>query len=219
MAKETNTIKATIIPRNGTAASWTQHNPTLLAGELGVETDTGKFKFGNGVNAWNQLPYLGGDSSSSSGSGSTTPKPVKASIFGYDYLDDYWVEPWYEDDNGDETPCNCDMYVHHRSNQNAQRLGYTGSEFHCGPTSPINVISIETAVLDSTHLYICDFPTYAKLIVINNISKNWNIDFYVNGTNEQELAPNKPWEVLVTGVAQTRTVNGVTFRINSLYKL
>lgn len=53
MAKETNTIKATIIPRNGTAASWTQHNPTLLAGELGVETDTGKFKFGNGVNAWN----------------------------------------------------------------------------------------------------------------------------------------------------------------------
>lgn len=88
MAKETNTIKATIIPRNGTAASWTQHNPTLLAGELGVETDTGKFKFGNGVNAWNQLPYSGGDSSSSSGSGSTTPKPVKASIFGYDYLDD-----------------------------------------------------------------------------------------------------------------------------------
>lgn len=57
MAKKTNTIKTTIIPRNGTAASWAQHNPVLLAGEMGVETDTGKFKFGDGTTPWNQLPY------------------------------------------------------------------------------------------------------------------------------------------------------------------
>ena len=219
MAGKTNTITAQIIPRNGTAASWAQHNPVLLAGELGVETDTGKFKFGNGVNAWNQLPYSGGSSSGSGGSGSTTPRPVNASSLGYDCLDDYWVEPWYIDENGDETPCNCDMYVHHRSNSAAQKLGYTGSEFHCGPTYPVNVITIETEVSDSAHLYICDFPTYAKLIVINSVSKNYNIDFAVNGTNELELPPNKPWEVLVTGVQQRKTVNGVTFNINSLYRL
>lgn len=217
MAKKTNTIKTTIIPRNGTAASWAQHNPVLLAGEMGVETDTGKFKFGDGTTPWNQLPYSGGGSSSSGGTSSTTPQPISASIFGYDQLDDYWVEPWYEDDNGYETPCNCDMYVHHRSNSAAQKLGYTGSEFHCGPTYPINVISIETEVSDFAHLYICDFPKYARLIVINNVSKNWNIDFTVNGTNEQELPPQRPWEVLVTGVTQRKTVNGVTFSINSLY--
>ena len=213
-------IKSAIIPRNGTAASWIAHNPVLLKGEMGVESDTGKFKFGDGVTDWKSLPYsVGGDSSSSGSSSSTTPSVVSASILRYDNLEEYWVEPWYDDENGDEMPCNCDMYVHHRSNPNAQRLGYTGSEFHCGTIYPVNVITIETEVSDSTQLYICDFPTYAELIVINNRTANWNIDFYCNGTSENELPPNKPWKVLVTGVKQTRTVNGVTFRINSLYRL
>lgn len=59
MAKKENTVKAHIIPRSGTAADWTLVNPVLLAGELGVETDTGRFKFGNGANPWNELPYSG----------------------------------------------------------------------------------------------------------------------------------------------------------------
>jgi hypothetical protein len=43
--------------RNDTAANWTTNNPTLLAGELGFETDTGKFKIGTGLVAWTSLPY------------------------------------------------------------------------------------------------------------------------------------------------------------------
>lgn len=43
--------------RRGTAAAWTSTNPTLAAGELGVETDTNKFKVGNGSTAWASLPY------------------------------------------------------------------------------------------------------------------------------------------------------------------
>jgi hypothetical protein len=43
--------------RRGTAASWTSANPTLAAGEMGVESDTGKAKIGNGVTAWNSLSY------------------------------------------------------------------------------------------------------------------------------------------------------------------
>ena len=43
--------------RRGTAASWTSANPTLSAGEPGVETDTGLIKIGNGTTAWNSLPY------------------------------------------------------------------------------------------------------------------------------------------------------------------
>jgi hypothetical protein len=38
-----------------TAADWTSNNPTLLSGEIGIETDTGKFKIGPGV--WNSLSY------------------------------------------------------------------------------------------------------------------------------------------------------------------
>ena len=34
-------------------------NEVLLAGELGIETDTGKYKIGNGLTQWNGLPYAG----------------------------------------------------------------------------------------------------------------------------------------------------------------
>jgi len=43
--------------RRGTAAQWTGANPTLAAGEIGYETDTGKFKIGNGSSAWSALNY------------------------------------------------------------------------------------------------------------------------------------------------------------------
>ena len=44
--------------RNDTAANWTSSNPTLAQGEMGVETDTLKVKFGNGSTAWNSLAYF-----------------------------------------------------------------------------------------------------------------------------------------------------------------
>lgn len=43
--------------RRGTRSAWTTANPTLAAGELGVETDTLKFKVGNGSSAWAGLAY------------------------------------------------------------------------------------------------------------------------------------------------------------------
>jgi hypothetical protein len=43
--------------RRGTAAQWTSANPVLGAGEMGVETDTQKFKFGNGTTTWASLGY------------------------------------------------------------------------------------------------------------------------------------------------------------------
>jgi len=43
--------------RRDTAAAWTAANPTLAAGELGLETDTSYYKIGNGSTAWNSLAY------------------------------------------------------------------------------------------------------------------------------------------------------------------
>ena len=34
--------------RSDSAANWLKANPVLLAGEIGIETDTGKMKVGNG---------------------------------------------------------------------------------------------------------------------------------------------------------------------------
>lgn len=43
--------------RNDTAANWTSVNPILAVGEIGIETDTGRQKVGNGGTAWNSLAY------------------------------------------------------------------------------------------------------------------------------------------------------------------
>ena len=43
--------------RRGGAQEWANSNPTLAQGELGIELDTGRFKIGDGVTAWNTLTY------------------------------------------------------------------------------------------------------------------------------------------------------------------
>jgi hypothetical protein len=44
--------------RRGTSVDWSSNNPTLRSGEPGYETDSGRFKIGNGYTPWNQLPYF-----------------------------------------------------------------------------------------------------------------------------------------------------------------
>ena len=43
--------------RRGVAAEWAAVNPILAEGELGTELDTNLFKIGDGVTAWDVLPY------------------------------------------------------------------------------------------------------------------------------------------------------------------
>jgi len=50
--------------RRDTAANWTQENPVLAEGEPGLETDTGKIKYGNGTTPWNSLDYSGAGAAS-----------------------------------------------------------------------------------------------------------------------------------------------------------
>jgi hypothetical protein len=47
--------------RRGLASEWTAANPVLAAGEMGVETNTNKFKFGNGTDTWTALSYAAAD--------------------------------------------------------------------------------------------------------------------------------------------------------------
>ena len=48
--------------RRGTAAQWVSTNsgngPILAAGEIGYESDTNKFKIGDGTNHWINLDYF-----------------------------------------------------------------------------------------------------------------------------------------------------------------
>lgn len=44
-----------------TSTNWATNNPILLAGEIGVESDTNKIKIGDGITNWNDLAYFGPD--------------------------------------------------------------------------------------------------------------------------------------------------------------
>jgi hypothetical protein len=83
--------------RRGTAAQWTSANPTLSAGEGGFETDTGKFKLGNGSQNWVALKYAGGGGITVSETAPTSPDQGALwfnSTNGITYIryDSYWVE-------------------------------------------------------------------------------------------------------------------------------
>lgn len=49
--------------RRDTSNNWTQKNPILGDGELGFETDTKKFKIGDGVKTWKVLEYAADNAS------------------------------------------------------------------------------------------------------------------------------------------------------------
>lgn len=57
----TKTLKTKIIMRNDTAENWMIKNPILDKGEIGVESDTHKFKIGDNATAWKDLGYAGAD--------------------------------------------------------------------------------------------------------------------------------------------------------------
>lgn len=50
-------MSVTIQFRRDTSSNWSNANPTLAQGELGLVTDTGQYKIGDGSTAWNSLAY------------------------------------------------------------------------------------------------------------------------------------------------------------------
>jgi hypothetical protein len=53
-------LSALMKQRYDTAANWTAQNPMLLAGEFGIESDTKRWKVGDGATAWTSLLYSNG---------------------------------------------------------------------------------------------------------------------------------------------------------------
>ena len=63
-----------------TAANWFESNRVLLSGEMGIESDTGLFKFGDGELGWNALEYRG--------TGAPPPDVVKLGDL-HEWIDDW----------------------------------------------------------------------------------------------------------------------------------
>jgi hypothetical protein len=44
--------------RRDLSSNWSLSNPTLVRGQSGYETNTGKLKIGDGITPWNDLDYV-----------------------------------------------------------------------------------------------------------------------------------------------------------------
>jgi hypothetical protein len=83
--------------RRGTAAQWVTADPELESGEIGFETDTGKFKIGDGATDWVELSYAGGSGVAVS---ATEPEDPEEGALWFNsttgitliYVDSEWVE-------------------------------------------------------------------------------------------------------------------------------
>jgi hypothetical protein len=83
--------------RRGTAAQWVTADPVLESGEAGFETDTGKFKIGDGATDWVELSYAGGSGVAVS---ATEPEDPEEGALWFNsstgitsiYFDSEWVE-------------------------------------------------------------------------------------------------------------------------------
>lgn len=80
------TILRRMLQRRDTVANWVAANPTLGLGEVGVETDTNRFKIGDGATYWTALEYAVMD-----------PENIQALI---DAVDDHAVSSGYVDAAG-----------------------------------------------------------------------------------------------------------------------
>lgn len=43
--------------RRDTAVNWSESNPTLASGEIGIDLTNKKIKIGDGITLWNNLDY------------------------------------------------------------------------------------------------------------------------------------------------------------------
>jgi hypothetical protein len=78
-------VSVTIQFRRDTSTNWASVDPVLAEGELGLETDTGLYKIGDGTTAYSTLTYseLGGTFSSMPLNNTTDPTPPSGGIIVY----------------------------------------------------------------------------------------------------------------------------------------
>ena len=67
--------------RRGLSTEWTSTNPILASGEMAIETNTQRFKVGDGTTAWNSLSY-GGIQGPTGPTGFTGPTGAASTVTG-----------------------------------------------------------------------------------------------------------------------------------------
>ena len=143
--------------RRGTASQWQSANPVLSAGEMGFESDTRKFKFGNGTSAWNIIPYASAGGVEAGGFFVSETAPVGANV----------GDIWYcVAETGDEAGRSLIYYDGYWVELNPGTLGPQGV---VGDTGPANTLTVGTVTTLA--------PLEAATVTISGTAPNQTIDF------------------------------------------
>lgn len=78
--------------RRGPSSLWTTQNPILAEGEIAVDTTNFRFKVGDGVRPWTQLPYTDQGTLSQALSDVEITNPVDGSVLVYKLGINKWVD-------------------------------------------------------------------------------------------------------------------------------
>jgi len=125
-------VNTIIKMRRGTASQWASANPVLGAGEMGFESDTRKFKFGNGITNWAAMPYASAGGVEAGGFFVSETAPVGANV----------GDIWYNiSDTGTEAGKSFIWYEGYWVELNPGTLGPQGST---GATGPANTLTVGT---------------------------------------------------------------------------
>lgn len=80
-------LMARMMQQTRSGAEWTNINPILMAGELGIEKDTYRVKVGDGIHTWTELPYWTTNGKTySSGTGVTVTDHVISADLQYEII-------------------------------------------------------------------------------------------------------------------------------------
>lgn len=132
-----------ISQRRADASEWTSENPTLPDGQLGFETDTKRYKMGDGSTAWTSLPYRDIPPIVAAGSPTTTASTPEA--MGQYYFDTTSNRIYIAE--GTSTPADFTLVEVASSNPSFTGTNNTGDTIDKG--QPVSGREAVLAVVDS----------------------------------------------------------------------
>ena len=203
------TVSIKILLRNDTSSNWSTNNPVLSKGEMGIQTDTRKFKFGDGIKSWNELDY---------GAGSDLPKAT-SSADGLMSKEDYAKLQGIQ--SGAEVNVQSDWNA---STGDAAILNKPTTLAGYGITDAMTAQAITQAISDAVNNAVSTVFTYkgtkATVQALPSSGNKTGDVWHVIATEGQYVWNGSSWEELgsiidLTGYLQQVSIAGVTLTPSS----
>jgi hypothetical protein len=217
-------MATTIQVRRGTASQWTSASPspTLAAGEIGYETDTGKYKIGTGSATWATLKYAAVTPDATTGkvniSGTTGPTATTVAPINISATSSAITSYTIGDLSvyGATPSTSADLYFV-SSTSGTKKIAYADSSNITGiaasniTAGTITPDRLTTYALSPTLWYGATSPTYSAVTATSATAYS-----ILNQTQGVQVSPSTTYkfEMYFSGLVATATTKSVSFTLN-----